>query len=100
MEYSGLDPTTCSGEENECVEAEIVAAGKYLSDKWKSTIRKEEGKITRIMKTTYDKTLSKSALNALPGKNQWSKIFYALIVPSPLRFTSFVFEDGTVYATA
>merc|ERR1712217_822334 len=99
MEYSGLDPTTCSGEEDECVEAEVEAAGKYLSDKWKSTIREEEGKITRIMKTTYDKTLIKVAVKALQGKNQWGKIFYAMIVASPLRFTSIVFEDGTVYAT-
>lgn len=100
MKDSGLDPSTCRGEEGDekCLEAEILAAGKYLSGNWKK-IKKEDGKITRLLKTTYDNLILYNAAKAQGGKHAWHGIFYGMIVPEPARLTSFVFKDGTVYAT-
>merc|ERR1719210_740058 len=96
MQHSKRDGTKCV-DSSDCIAAEQKAAGKYLSDKWKS-IKKQDGKITRILMTSYDKSTMYYAVRS-QGKTKWGEIFYSMIIASPNRIPAFVFKDGHVYAT-
>jgi len=93
MKAKGIDGSTCDGEAK-CLQEEVDAAGVYLKKNWKK-MKKSMGKITEILKTSYDKTVIYLALKAA---GEWPGFFYAMICGGPGIITSIVFEDGKVYA--
>mmetsp|Transcript_5120 Transcript_5120/g.14422 ORF Transcript_5120/g.14422 Transcript_5120/m.14422 type:complete len:351 (-) Transcript_5120:87-1139(-) len=96
MKYSKLDPTEPCGD-IACVDTEVEAAGKYLYKKW-STIKGQDGKISRVMRNMYDNNAAYLAVRA-QGSGKWGQIFYTVLMQGANRINSLVFRDGTVYAT-
>lgn len=98
MYKAGLKEAKLNGkdcvDDEECIKDERKAMGNYLKSNWKK-IKKDDRKITKILKTSYANLAMYAAIQA---KGDWPKIMTSWVLPAPAKITSFVFEAGHVYA--
>jgi hypothetical protein len=98
LEVVGLDGSTCVGslEDWTCIQKEIAAAGGYLDIDWELSIKRDNRKVTKVMKTMY----GGAPYWALKAANKWPTVFYSVVTATPKRITGFEFENGMVSAIA
>jgi len=116
LKDAGLEPSKCAGrmkygdkpfkwldiEDEDCVQKEIDAAGKFLKKNWKKVVKKSKRKVSTIVGRVYGSNLAYLAIKASEGSkadNFWAKFFYKLcIYAEPITITDLIFENDYMYA--
>uniref|UniRef100_A0A0G4I1X7 Uncharacterized protein n=1 Tax=Chromera velia CCMP2878 TaxID=1169474 RepID=A0A0G4I1X7_9ALVE len=84
----------------DCINTVIHNLSKWLDSNWKAVFKKanKTSKLTQILLTCYDSTLTYHAVKKLVGKDEWGRLLLAMILQIPRVVTRIAFQaDNTVW---